>query len=157
AGHGPYAPFSQRAEYLLRGEAQEWWDPGRRTLECTKRMMGVELYGALALHGAAFFSDYVGRMFDLGRRFGEMVREAGDFELAVEPDCNIVCFRYLPPGGGLARCQERVRTALLREGSFCLVQTRLRGQVYLRVTLIHPLTTEQDLIELLAAIRLAAR
>src|SRR5262249_40024444 len=79
-GRASYAPFTQRAEYLLRDEAQDWWDPGRRTLECTKRMMGVELYGALALHGTGLFSGYVGRMFDLGRRFGEMVREAGDFE-----------------------------------------------------------------------------
>ncbi len=36
------------------------------------------------------------------------------------------------------------------------MQTRLRGHVYLRVTLINPLTTEADLEALLDAIRLAA-
>jgi L-2,4-diaminobutyrate decarboxylase len=128
-GRTSYAPFAQRADYLLRQVAKEqWWDPALRTLECTKRMMGVELYGALAIHGTTFFSDYVTRIFDLGRRFAAMLGEAGDFEPAVEPDCNIVCFRYLASGGGdLDRCHERVRSALLREGSFYLVQTRLRG------------------------------
>ena len=156
-GRASYAPFAQRADYLLRQESPEqWWDPGLRTLECTKRMMGVELYGALAIHGTEFFSAYVARMFDLGRRFAQMLREAGDFELAVEPDCNIVCFRYLGAGGDLDRCQERIRSALLRQGTFYLVQTRLRGRLYLRVTLIHPLTDEQDLVELLAALRRAA-
>jgi L-2,4-diaminobutyrate decarboxylase len=156
-GRHSYAPFAQRADYLLRQEAKDqWWDPGLRSLECTKRMMGVELYGVLAVHGTAFFSDYVTRMFDLGRRFAAMVRDAGDFELAVEPDCNIVCFRYLGAGGELDRCQEGIRHALLRDGSFYLVQTRLRGQVYLRVTLMNPLTTEVDLDALLAAIRAAA-
>ncbi|HET9037606.1 MAG TPA: hypothetical protein VFN45_15450, partial [Myxococcaceae bacterium] len=45
---------------------------------------------------------------------------------------------------------------LLAEGTFYLVQTRLRGHVHLRVTLINPLTTEEDLEGLLAAIRRAA-
>jgi L-2,4-diaminobutyrate decarboxylase len=157
-GHASYAPFAQRADYLLRRETKEqWWDPGLRTLECTKRMMGVELYGALAIHGTAFFANYVTQMFDLGRRFAQMVREAGDFELAVEPDCNIVCFRHLAKDVvDLDGCQERVRRALLRSGQFYLVQTRLLGKVFLRVTLINPLTSEQDLVELLAAIRSAA-
>ena len=52
--------------------------------------------------------------------------------------------------------QERVRARLLAEGSFYLVQTRLRGHVHLRVTLINPLTTESDLQALLDAIRRAA-
>jgi L-2,4-diaminobutyrate decarboxylase len=158
-GHHSYQAFAQKADYLFQEHAEgEWWDSGLRTLECTKRMMGVELWGALALHGTQMFSDYVTRMFDLGRAFAAMVRETTDFELAVEPDGNIVCFRHLPPKAvDLDRCQERVRQHLLAEGSFYLVQTRLRGRVYLRVTLINPLTTEGDLVELLQHIRTAAR
>ena len=157
-GQRSYEAFSQRADYLLRHQAQgEWWNPAHRTLECTKRMMGLELWGALALHGTRMFSDYVTRMFDLGRTFAAMLDDADDFELAVEPDCNIVCFRHVPDDfQDLDRHQERVRARLLAEGSFYLVQTRLRGHVHLRVTLINPLTTEADLEALLAAIRRAA-
>ncbi len=158
-GRHSYQAFAQKADYLFREHAEgEWWDSGLRTLECTKRMMGVELWGALALHGTQMFSDYVTQMFDLGRTFAAMVRESGDFELAVEPDCNIVCFRHLPRAAtDLDRCQETIRQRLLSEGSFYLVQTRLRGRVYLRVTLINPLTTEGDLVALLEAIRSTAR
>ncbi len=120
-------------------------------------MMGLELWGALALHGTRMFSDYVTRMFDLGRTFAAMVDDADDLELAVPPDCNIVCFRHVPADfQDLDAHQERIRARLLRDGSFYLVQTRLRGHVYLRVTLINPLTTEADLEALLDAIRLAA-
>jgi L-2,4-diaminobutyrate decarboxylase len=157
-GRRSYGAFSQRADYLLRQHAHgEWWNPAHRTLECTKRMMGVELWGALVLHGTRMFSDYVTRMFDLGRTFAVMVDDADDFELAVEPDCNIVCFRHVPDDfQDLDAHQERVRARLLAEGSFYLVQTRLRGQVHLRVTLINPLTTDEDLEALLGAIRRAA-
>ncbi len=87
-----------------------------------------------------------------------MLDDADDFELAVEPDCNIVCFRHVPDdfpdlnrasGAGSA-------PGCWAEGSFYLVQTRLRGHVHLRVTLINPLTTEADLEAFLAAIRRAA-
>jgi L-2,4-diaminobutyrate decarboxylase len=158
-GRRSYEAFAQTADYLFRENTQgEWWNSGLRTLECTKRMMGVELWGALALHGTQMFSDYLTRMFDLGRTFAGMLREAPDFELAVEPDCNIVCFRHLPASGeDPDRCQERVRQRLLEEGQFYLVQTVLRGRVQLRVTLINPLTTEGDLEALLDAIRTAAR
>jgi len=153
-----YRAFSQRAEYIFRGHTEgEWWTSGLRTVECTKRMMGVELWGALALHGTRFFSDYVTRMFDLGRTFARMVDEADDFELAAEPDCNIVCFRHVPEDfEGLDAHQDAVRAKLLAEGSFYLVRTRLAGHVYLRVTLINPLTTEADLEALLEAIRRVA-
>ncbi len=61
-GQRSYEAFSQRADYLLRHQAQgESWNPAHRTLECTKRMMGLELWGALALHGTRMFSDYVTR------------------------------------------------------------------------------------------------
>jgi L-2,4-diaminobutyrate decarboxylase len=103
------------------------------------------------------FSDYVTRMFDLGRTFAAMLDDADDFELAVAPDCNIVCFRHVPDDfQDLDAQQERIRARLLAEGSFYLVQTRLRGHVHLRVTLINPLTTEADLEALLAAIRRVA-
>jgi L-2,4-diaminobutyrate decarboxylase len=103
------------------------------------------------------FSEYVTRTFDLGRAFAAMLDDADDFELALEPDCNIVCFRHVPDDfQDLDGHQERVRARLLAEGSFYLVQTRLRGHVHLRVTLINPLTTEADLEALLGAIRRAA-
>ena len=157
-GRRSYEAFSQRADYLLRhGAHGEWWNPAHRTLECTKRMMGLELWGELALHGTRMFSEYVTRMFDLGRTFAAMLDEADDFELAVPPDCNIVCFRHVPPDfQDLDAHQERVRARLVADGSFYLVQTRLRGHVHLRVTLINPLTTEGDLEALLAGIRRVA-
>jgi len=157
-GRRSYEVFSQRADYLLRhGTQGEWWNPAHRTLECTKRMMGLELWAALTLHGTRMFSGYVTRMFDLGRTFAAMLDDSDDFELAVTPDCNIVCFRHVPDDfQDLDGHQERIRARLLAEGSFYLVQTRLRGHVHLRVTLINPLTTEADLEGLMAAIRRVA-
>ena len=53
----------------------------------------------------------------------------------------------------ISALQLRVRRALIESGDYYIVQTKLDGQAALRVTIINPLTTRTDLIELLNAIR----
>ena len=134
-----------------------WWDSGLRTLECTKRMMALELYGSLAAHGTDFFADYVTRTFDLARWFAGELASAPDFELAVEPQANIVCFRFAPEGvSDLDALQLAVREELVQSGAFYLVKTRLGDRTWLRTTIINPRTTEADLTALIDAIRASA-
>jgi L-2,4-diaminobutyrate decarboxylase len=158
-GSHSYRVFAQEAPYLYgAGDAEsQWFNLGLRTLECTKRMMSLTLYGALTVFGTALFGDYVTRTFDLARRFaGRLAREA-DFDLATDPEGNIVCFRHLPAGPvALDAHQERIRRRLLAEGRFFVSQTRLPRGLYLRVTLMNPMTTDSDLDALLDALRAAA-
>lgn len=153
-GRHAYGAFAQEASYLFHGEADAWADVGTRTLECTKRMLSLELYATLAVHGTRMLGEYVASRFALARRFASRIREAPDFELAVEPECNIVCFRYAPSGArDLDALQARIRERVVASGAFYLVQTRLRDAVWLRTTLIHPFTAESDLEALLVSLR----
>jgi L-2,4-diaminobutyrate decarboxylase len=160
-GERSYEVFAQQASYLFGGKKarDEWFDTGLRTLECTKRMMALKVYAALAVHGPAFFAEYVTATFDRARRFAAMLAAAPDFEVAVEPQCNIVCFRVLRSGlagPALDALQARVRTAIVAQGGFYLVQTGLPRGTFLRVTIINPLTTDEDLCALMLAIRAAS-
>lgn len=151
--------FSQPASYLF-GEGAPIASPdlGHRTFECSKPALGFSLYAALTLYGTDAFAAYVGGTFDLARRFAAVIRGSDDFELAVEPDANIVCFRHAPARvDDLDALQARVRQKLLTEGTFYLVQVRLPAGLFLRTTLINPFTSESDLAGLLDAIRAAAR
>lgn len=138
------------AAYLLNEEQQV--DSALRVVECTKQMLVLPLYAALAVHGEAAIADYLDRIVDLAREFARRLRAEADFEVAVDPECNIVCFRH---AGDDAR-QEHVRARLLEDGSFYVVKTRLRGRTWLRTTLINPRTTADDLGRLVAAIRAIA-
>ena len=154
-GRRSYEAFSQKASYLFEKESrEEWYNFAHRTLECTKTMMGLRLFISLAAYGTDFFGGYVTAMYDLARDFARMMRDAGDFETAVEPESNIVCFRYLRKDeSDLDGLQKRIRRALLEKGSFYVVQTELRGRHWLRCTLINPRTTIADLEALLVEIR----
>ncbi|MDD8027382.1 MAG: aminotransferase class I/II-fold pyridoxal phosphate-dependent enzyme [Acidobacteriota bacterium] len=154
-GRRSYEAFSQKASYLFERESrEEWFNFAHRTLECTKTMMGLRLFASLAAYGTDFFAGYVTAMWDLARDFAARLRRAGDFEIAVEPESNIVCFRYLKPGQEDGNTlQRRIRRALLERGTFYVVQTELGGRLWLRCTLINPRTTAADLEALLDEIR----
>lgn len=152
--------FAQEASYLFQGQdTRRWHDVGLRTLECTKEMMALKLYTCLSLLGTRLFSEYVTATFELSRRFAERLQASGDFEVAVTPDCNIVCFRHTPQGlppSEWDALQSRLREQLITRGDFYLVQTTLPKGVYLRTTIINPLTTDADLDALMEAVRRAA-
>lgn len=149
-----YAAFSQRASYLLAGEArEEWFNLAHRTLECTKTMMALRLYATLRHHGVEVFEEHVDRTHDLALEFAEMLRAAPDFEVGHAPESNIVCFRHLRPGVDADGLQARLRAAVLEEGSFYVVQTRLPRGLHLRCTLMSPSTTREDLEALMERLR----
>lgn len=134
--------FSQDAGYLFDevGRDESWSEIGRRTLECTKRMMSLHLYAMLKAHGTQLFSAHVDAMCTLARHLAEGARQRG-LELLVEPECNIVCFRRPGASGGLTAA---VRRTLLAEGRFYIVQVHLASGLWLRCTVLNPRTTTAD-------------
>jgi L-2,4-diaminobutyrate decarboxylase len=158
-GAHSFCTFDDRASYLIEKSAQEeWYNCSHRTMECTKRLLCLKVYASLMCYGTKFFGDYVTRQYDLARAFARMVREAEDFELALEPDTNIVCFRYAPQGAtDLDALNASIRKRLVESGEFYIVQARLPKGLYLRVTLLNPLIDTVRLAKLVETIRRAAQ
>ena len=156
-----FQTFQQDAPYLFdpSNPGMAEFDNGTRTIECTKRSTGFGLWGIWALYGEKIFEQMVDRTFALARRFHNSLMAADDFEVLHTPECNIVVFRYLPttmrdgPANILDGLQQEIRSRLVKAGSFYIVQTKLNGQAALRVTVMNPLTTEQDLTALLQELR----
>lgn len=152
--------FSQKADYLLNEtEEDEWYNSGRRTFECTKNMMCMHWFILLKLYGEKAFDVYVTRQYDLAKEFASTLKKNDDFELAVEPMSNILCFRYVMSGLSLTESNvlnQTIRQQLLEDGEFYLVQTKLNGIHYLRTTLMNPFTTIEHLKSLLEKVKVAA-
>ncbi|TXB66534.1 pyridoxal phosphate-dependent decarboxylase family protein [Phaeodactylibacter luteus] len=156
-GRQAYRTFSQRAHYLWAGQTEEEWENlAKRTFECTKYMIGVKVLTLWQAYGMGLWEAYLDKVMANGETLGRLVEAAPDFELALRPQCNIVCFRYapdrLPPEQRSAR-NARIREALLADGAYYIVQTILKEELYLRVTLTSPHTEETHLRGLLDKIR----
>jgi len=151
------ATFSQKADYLLtESEHEDWYNSGKRTFECTKNMMGIHWYTLLKIYGEKVFEAYVTHLYDSGKLFAELIVEDSDFELALKPMSNIVCFRYSPhciQKTELNSLNEKIRHTLLLNGEFYIVQTKLNGHHYLRVTIMNPFTNQIHFRNLLKKIK----
>ena len=147
-----YRTFAQQASYLLNDQEGEWYNGSKRTFECTKRMMSVQVYTLLRTYGWQVFNDNVTLLYDLARTFARQIQAHPSLQLALMPEANIVCFRYTGEGipeEALNEINARIRQKMLEEGRFYLVQTQLHGRLFLRTTLMNPFTTEVILGELL--------
>jgi L-2,4-diaminobutyrate decarboxylase len=156
--HG-FETFQQKAQYLWANQSsKDWFNSGKRTFECTKFMMSVKIYALMRTHGEAVFTEMVDTTYDLGQTMARLLKENPHFELPVEPQSNVVCFRYISDKTtDLNDLNSKIRRQLLENGDFYVVQTTLRGDVYLRVSLMNPQTKERHLIELLDEIEQIAK
>jgi putative pyridoxal-dependent aspartate 1-decarboxylase len=155
----------KEASYMLRPGSG---DQGRFTLEGSRPGMALFLHAALHLLGRAGFDRLVTAAHQRANEFARMLQASADFELLLEPDTNIVLYRYLPTAmrerarrGTLAPHETRYVNGLneqLQEAQYtggttyvsrtclsCLPQFRDEPIVCLRAVLSNPLTTSSDL------------
>ena len=156
-----WAAFSQDAPYLFdpddsAGMAE--YDGGLRTFECTKGAISLGLWGVWSLYGKSFLASLIDGVMQRTESFHRMILGAPDFEAAQIPQCNILCFRYLPSdksldSATLSALQQEIRSRLLREGKWYITGTKLDGEYWLRTTIINPMTEDSHLQGLMEAIR----
>lgn len=157
------AAFSQRAPYLFNdAQAEKSWDQGQRSFMCSRRADALKLWVALQRYGADALGDLYDYFCALARFMFEEIAERADFVALHEPECNILCFRYV--GGG--RLNDDALDALNRElrerynqsGEGWITATNLGGRRVLRVTLMNPRTTPADIRDILDGLaRVGAR
>ncbi|CAH0999422.1 L-2,4-diaminobutyrate decarboxylase [Neolewinella maritima] len=157
-GGDAYRTFQQEADYLLgrSGAAEDdWSDNARRTFECTKRTLSLRVFTLLTTYGPEVFRDYVVQVGALGRTLAGLVRRHPNLELFMEPDVNIVCFRFVDaalPAAQRSAVNTLIRATLTEDGTYYIVQTKIAAQTYLRCTLTNAFTTERQLADMLARV-----
>jgi glutamate decarboxylase len=159
------------ANYILRAGSK---DLGATTLEGSRNGMAMLVYSALHIFGRKGYELLVDQSIEKAKLFARLIDEDPDFELVTEPTLCILTYRVCPRAvqAQLAQSTESERTVineLLNEltvrvqkhqreaGKSFVSRTRLEVPDYpnqtatvFRVILANPLTTEQDLLDILA-------
>ena len=143
------AAFQQEASYLFHEKEQPGFDFINRTVECTKAGLGLRLFMVLAALGEKGLAEYVERQYDLAKEAYDYLSRLPGFELAVEPQANIVCFR-LP---GSDERQLAIRDSLIHQGDFYITTADYNGKRYLRLVFMNPDTSLEDVKRLVAEIQ----
>lgn len=155
-----YRTFAEKASYLWNGkEYFQWFNFSKRTLECTKRSLGLKVFMLLKAFGEELYAENIDRLYDMAKTFTRLLNNRNQLQVAVEPQSNIVCFRLLKNGFNrdqLNVLNQKVKDKILQNEQFYIVQADLNGSLYLRTTLMNPFTSEKDLEKLLDEIENAA-
>lgn len=141
-----HSAFAQQAPYLFTGrDDARRWDIGSRSFLCSRRADVVKLYVALERYGADALAALYDRQCRVTRTLHDILQARDDFAPLHEPESNILCFAWTPPGTTADQRDEL--TDLLRErynrsGRGWITVTTMDGRRVLRATVMNARTTE---------------
>jgi len=145
--------FEHKASYLFHDKKQPGFDFIQQTVECTKSGLGLKFYMALAAMGEKGIETYLDRQSGLALEAYDYLAAQPDFEVPCRPESNILCFRLNAPD----EVQLLVRDHLIEEGRFYISSTELKGRRFLRIVIMGPQTSIEDIRDLTGLIRSLAR
>jgi L-2,4-diaminobutyrate decarboxylase len=141
------AAHTQHAEYLdvLHGgddvDGYEW-NPSDFAHHLSRRARGLPFWFSLATHGTEAYRDAIETALTVTRQGARLIDDAPHLELIMEPELSILLFRRT--GWKPADYQEW-SDRLLDEGTAFVTPTSWNGEVVLRLCVINPLTSVDDL------------
>ncbi len=140
------AAHTQHAAYLdvLHAEnpADEPWNAADYAHHLSRRARGLPLWFSLATHGTAAYSEAVETTLSVTRAGAELIEHTPYTELVMEPELSILLFRRI---GWSAVDYQAWSDAELEAGRCFVVPTTWQGEVLLRLCIVNPLTTVDDL------------
>lgn len=161
--------IEKQAPYILRANSI---DLGKRSLEGSRPAMSLFLHAALNLLGRAGYEFLIDEGVRKTRHMANVISDRCEFELLIEPEMNILNYRYLPqshrtraarnqltPSDNqfINHCNEQLQKAQRRMGKSFVSRTTLGSTRYgrcvrisvLRSVIANPLTTESDIDSIL--------
>ena len=136
--------FQQEGSYLFHEKDQTGVDFAHLAVECTKAGLGLKTFFVLAATGEENLAAFIDRVYDMAHTAFGIIANRQGFECAVEPQSNIVCFRF----GTDDATQLRLRDSLMADGRFHISSTEFNGARYLRLVIMNP-ATDETIIEAL--------
>lgn len=137
---------TQHAEYLdvLHDSATVTpeWNASDYAHHLSRRARGLPFWFSLATNGTDAYSRAVETTLELTRTTAAMIRERDGLELVMEPELSVVLFRR--HGWTPDQYQAWSDEMLARQEAF-VVPTAWRGETLLRLCIVNPLTTADDI------------
>jgi len=152
------------SDYLDRADDEDDADDGSgplnlvgRSLDTSRRFDALKVVVSLRSTGRRRMGAMVEHLVDLAAATAEVVAATPDLELLAPVSSVTVLFRWRPPGSddgdALDAANTAIQRALFAQGRAVLGRTRHRGRVALKLTLVNPTTTLDDLVPLLTLVR----
>jgi len=141
---------TQHAEYLdvLHAEhpEDEPWNASDYAHHLSRRARGLPFWFSLATHGSDAYTAAVETTLQVTRDAARLVADSPHTELVMEPELSIVMFRRVGWSGAQYQAWS---DAELAAGRSFVVPTSWNGEVVLRICIVNPVTTVDDIAVIL--------
>jgi L-2,4-diaminobutyrate decarboxylase len=131
----------QHAAYLEPLRTGDEWSPSDYALHLTRRARGLPFWFSLASYGTRAYSEAIERTLEVAAYATQQVREREYLELVAEPQLSIVAFRRR---GWPDERYDAWSSELLASGTAFVVPTRHEGAAAVRLAVVNPRSTEED-------------
>mgnify|MGYP003647549552 FL=1 len=147
--------FSEKPEYLrdIEGNTSEinFYDHG---IQLTRRFRALKFYMSMKTFGLNAFKKAITYSIDLAEEIEDYLRKSANWEVISPATLAVVNFRYNPIGNSYSErkidaINQEISKKIVASREALLVTTILQNQVVLRMCLINPRTTIQDVKETL--------
>ncbi|TXD83067.1 aminotransferase class V-fold PLP-dependent enzyme [Subsaximicrobium wynnwilliamsii] len=145
--------FSEKPEYLrdIEGNTSEinFYDHG---IQLTRRFRALKFYMSVKTFGLNAFKRAVSYNIEITERVEDLLRTSAKWEVISPATLAVINFRYNPLGKNysekeLDRINQQISEKVVASREALLVTTVLQNQVVLRMCLINPRTTMEDIKE----------
>jgi L-2,4-diaminobutyrate decarboxylase len=146
--------LSHHADYLnpLKDENEGIMNLVTKSTSTTRRFDALKLYLSLKTVGIEIFGEMIDRTMELARYAAGYLEGLDTIDLKNEhPKINTIIFRYKPSdcGTDLDKLNREIQQSLLHEGKGVIAKTSVDGETFLKLTLLNPRTSEEDIHELM--------
>ncbi|TNM38714.1 aspartate aminotransferase family protein [Nocardioides albidus] len=150
-------PATWHADYLNPREAT---NPNQvdKSLQTTRRFDALKLWVTLRTMGPELVGRYVDAVVDLAGAAYAARCDAPDLAFAAVPELSTLVLRYVPPGPPLAErdsaaLNNAIREDLYASGRAMVAATKVDGVQHLKLTLLNPMATVEDITGVLDLVR----
>jgi glutamate/tyrosine decarboxylase-like PLP-dependent enzyme len=135
---------TQHAEYLdvLHGDDEHEWNPSDFAHHLSRRARGLPFWFSLATYGTNAYAQAVEETLTVTRAAARLIERAEHLELIMEPELSVVLFRRK---GWTPVQYETWSDRLLADGTGFVVPTSWAGETVLRICVVNPRTSVDDI------------
>jgi L-2,4-diaminobutyrate decarboxylase len=129
-----------------------------KSLQTTRRFDALKLWLTLRVMGPDLVGEYFDTVIDLAAEAYQKLIMIDDLELAAPPYLSTLVLRYRPAEDLIgedesARLNSAIRSALYDSGSAMVAATTVDGRHFLKLTLLNPKATLDDVLSIVDRIR----
>lgn len=123
--------------------------------QSTRRFDALKLWFTLRLMGKKQLGAYTDTIIETAEKAACMIEADGDFDLLSHSDLGVLVFRYNQTNDPCT-VNQYIKKTLFFSGEVLLASTKVNGEFYLKFTILNPLTTIDDIREILSVIKATA-